>query len=83
MSRLSKQYAATLEINHLFFHLHTPNQGEAGAISRLSEKCVCEIAFVGEDALEENCNQEEQENQDWCMEIDQYLSLGQIGIIPK
>ena len=31
--------------------------GEAGAISCLSEN-VSEIAFVGEDALEENCNQE-------------------------
>ena len=56
--------------------------GEAGAISCLS-KNVSEIAFVGEDALEENCNQEEQENQDWCMEIDQYLSLGQIGVSPS
>ena len=55
--------------------------GEADAISCLSEN-VSEIAFVGEDALEENCNQEEQENQDWCMEIDQYLSLGQIGVSP-
>ena len=56
--------------------------GEAGAISCLSEN-VSEIAFVGEDALEENCNHEEQENQDWCMEIDQYLSLGQVGVSPS
>tara|TARA_B100000945_G_scaffold297865_1_gene277271 strand:- start:2813 stop:4831 length:2019 start_codon:yes stop_codon:yes gene_type:complete len=56
--------------------------GKAGAIRCLSEG-VSEIAFVGQDALEDNCNRDDQENQDWCMEIDQYLSLGQVGVFPS
>ena len=44
---------------------------------------VSEIAFVGEYTLEENCGQEGQENQEWCEEIDQYFSLGQVGVIPS
>ena len=59
-----------------------PSLGEAGAIRCLSEN-VSEIAFVGEYTLEENCGQEGQENQEWCEEIDQYFSLGQVGVIPS
>ncbi len=55
--------------------------GESGAIRCISED-YGQIAFVGENFIEEHCNNHSGDNSDWCLGTDNYTSIGGIGIIP-
>ena len=55
--------------------------GESGAIRCISED-YGQIAFVGENFIDEHCVDDSGSNADWCMGADNYTSIGELGIIP-
>ena len=55
--------------------------GESGAIRCISE-AYGQIAFVSENFIDEHCVDDSGSSADWCMETDNYTSIGVLGIIP-
>ena len=55
--------------------------GESGAIRCISED-YGQIAFVGENFIDDHCVDGSGSNVDWCMGTDNYTSIGELGIIP-
>ena len=58
-----------------------PYYGESGAIRCISEE-YGQIAFVGENFIDEYCIDASGNNADWCLGTDNYTSIGELGIIP-
>ena len=61
----------------------SPYFGPSGAIRCLSEGAG-QVAFSTESAVDESCNNDGPENNEvWCLDIDQYVSISAFGYLPS